>query len=78
MGLNYQQAIGKLICAYTLCQIEIAIAAIAFSQFLQHPVEIHYNDIKQVFVYLKATKAYALTYRQPEPKRDLPYKPGPC
>ena len=77
MGFNYRQAIGELIYAYTICQIDIAIPVITLSQFSQHPAEAHYLAVKDVFAYLYATKEYGLTYWQPTPREDLPLKPNP-
>ena len=77
MGFNYRQAIGELIYAYTTCRIDIAIPVITLSQFSQHPAEIHYQAVKDVFAYLYATKEYGLTYWRPTPREDLPLKPNP-
>ena len=77
MGFNYRQAIGELIYAYTICFIDIAISVITQSQFSHQPAEIHYKAVKQVFVYLNATKDYGLTYWQPKPLDHLPYKDPP-
>ena len=46
MGFNYQQAIGELIYAYTICHIDIAIAVITLSQFSHQPAAIHYDAVK--------------------------------
>ena len=51
-----QQAIGELIYAYTICQIDIAIPVITLSQFSQHPAKVHYYVVREVFAYLYATK----------------------
>ena len=79
MGFNYRQAIGELIYAYTICRIDIAIAVavITLSQFSHHPAKVHYEAIKQVFVYMKSTKDYVLTYWRPTPRDDLPEKSEP-
>ena len=77
MGFNYRQAIGELIYAYTICRIDIAIAVITLSQFSHHPAKIHYEAVKQVFVYLNATKDFGLTYWRPTPRDDLPEKQAP-
>ena len=61
MGFNYCQAIDELVYVYTICQIDIAIPVITLSQFSQHPVEIHYNAVCEVFAYLYTTKEYILT-----------------
>ena len=78
MGFNYQQTIGELIYAYTICRIIIAIAVITLSQFSQQPAKIYYEAFKQVFVHSNATKDYGLTYWRPKLcNDDLRYKPAP-
>ena len=77
IGFNYQQAIGELIYAYTICCFDIEITIIILSQFSHQPVEIHYKAVKQVFVYLNATKDYGLTYWRPKPLDHLLYKDPP-
>jgi len=46
------QCIAELIYALTVCRIDISIAVITFSQHSNHPAEIHYEAIKQVFAYI--------------------------
>ena len=41
MGYSYQQCIGKLIYALTICRIDISIAIITLSQHSLNPAEIH-------------------------------------
>ena len=72
MGFNYRQCIGELIYALTVCRIDISIAVITLSQHSNHPTEIHYKAIKQVFAYLNSTKREGLTYWRREPRMDLP------
>ena len=44
-GFNYRQAIGELIYAHTICRIDISIAIITLSQFVQQPAAIHYDAV---------------------------------
>ena len=67
MGFNYRQAIGKLIYALTVCRIDVSIAVITLSQFSSNPAQVHYNAIKEVFLYLYATQYEGLTYWRPTP-----------
>ena len=77
MGFNYRQAIGELIFAMTICRIDISIAVIILSQYSHNPAKIHYQALKAVFVYLKATKHDGIYYWRPEPRDDLPDEPLP-
>lgn len=56
MKLNYRQGIGELIFALTICRIDISPALISLSQHSHLPDEIHYEALKHLFLYLKATK----------------------
>jgi hypothetical protein len=77
MGLNYRQCIGELIYALTICRIDISTAIITLSQHSHQPAEIHYRAVKQLFIYLYATKKEGLTYWRSKPRMDLPDKPLP-
>ena len=75
MGFNYRQAIGGLIYALTICQVNISPALNTLSQHSEAPATIHYDAVKQVFLYLYlyATKHHGLTYWRSKPTEDLPY-----
>ena len=45
MGFSYQQCIGELIYAFTICRIDISIAIITLSQDSLGPAEIHYDAV---------------------------------
>jgi hypothetical protein len=49
MGFSYQQTIGELIYALTVCRVDISIAVITLSQHSHHPAQIHYEAVKQVW-----------------------------
>lgn len=76
-GFNYRQAIGELIYAHTICRIDVSIAIITLSQFVQQPAAIHYNAMRHLFGYLNATKHYGLIYWREKPRMDLPNIPDP-
>ena len=77
MGFNYRQAIGELIYALTICRVDISPALTTLSQHSAAPAKIHYDAVKQVFLYLHATKHQGLTYWRTKPREDLPYIPHP-
>ena len=62
MGFNYQQCIGELVYTLTICCVDISIAVTTLSQHAINPAKIHYEAVKQVFLYLNATKKVGLTY----------------
>ena len=74
---NYRQAIGELIYGHTICRINISIAIITHSQFVQQPAEIHYDAVKHLFSYPNSTKHYGLIYWREEPRMNLPLHPDP-
>ena len=77
MGFNYRQAIGELIYALTICQIDISTAIILLSQHNLHPAEIHYKAVKDLFLYLYATRKHGITYWRQTPSSILPEKSPP-
>ena len=72
MGFNYQQPIGKLIYAFTVCRLDIASSIILLSQHSHAPHQIHYEAAKHVLCYLFATKHHGITYWRSKPKMCLP------
>ena len=73
IGFSYRQCIWELIYVLTIYWINIAIAIITLSQYSINPVKIHYEEVNYMFVYLKVTKNYGLTYWRTEYQTDLPY-----
>ena len=72
MGFSYRQAIGELIYAMTTNRIDISAATIKLSQYSNQPAKCHYQAVKQIFVYLYATKEYGIYYWRPQPNNSLP------
>ena len=72
MGFSYRQAIGELIYAMTTNRIDISAATIKLSQYSNNPAKCHYQAVKQVFIYLYATKEYGIYYWRPRPYDTLP------
>ena len=77
MGFNYCQAIGKLIYALTIYQVDISPALITLSHQSAAPSKIHYDAVKKIILYLHATKHHGLTYWWSNPREDLPCIPHP-
>jgi hypothetical protein len=72
MGFSYCQAIGELIFAMTICQLDISPAVIKLSQYSQAPGKYHYQAVKAIFVYLCATANDGIYYWRPAPREELP------
>ena len=77
MEFSYQQCIGELIYALTICQIDILIVIITLSQHSLNPAKIDYKAVKHLFVYLNSTKHDRHTYWRTELQLDLPYAADP-
>ena len=77
MGFSYQQCIGELIYALTICRVDISIAVITLSQHSINPAQIHYETVKHMFLDLNATQTIGLTYWRTQQQMDLPYAPDP-
>ena len=77
MKFSYRQAIGELIYAMSTCRVDIAAAVIQLSQYSAAPAEVHYKAVKQIFLYLYATKDHGLYYWRSAPRTELPAKPHP-
>ena len=58
----YQQAIGSLMYAAVATRPDIAFAVSILSRFLNNPGDAHWEAVKRVFLYLKSTKDFTLTY----------------
>ena len=55
MNFNYQQLLGELIYAYTICRLDIAPSLILLSQHGKAPAKTYYKALKYVLLYLYAT-----------------------
>ena len=62
MGFNYRQTIGELLYAMITCRPDIAVAVTKLSQYSNHPAEIHYKAVKNVFRFLRSTKSEGLYF----------------
>ena len=77
MGFNYRQAIGELIFLMITCRPDISYPLIKLSQYSNNPAEEHYNAVKQIFKYLKATRTEGIYFWRKDPRDDLPDLPLP-
>ena len=72
MNFNYQQLLGELIYTYTICRLDIAPSLILLSQYGKALAKIHYEALKQILLYLYATKRHGTTYWRSKPRNELP------
>ena len=77
MGLNYRQAVGELIFIMITCRPDISFPLIKLSQYSANPACEHYEAIKQIFRYIKATKIDGIYFWQQHKRDNLPDMPSP-
>jgi hypothetical protein len=77
MGFSCRQAIGELIFTMTVGRINISYPIIKLSQCSAQPSKAQYQAVKQIFVYLNATRDYGLTYWQPSLNTNHPHVDPP-
>ena len=77
MGFGYRQAIGELIYALVTCRPDISYPVIKLSQYSTRPTRAHFEAVKDVYRYLKATENDGIHFWRKEPRHDLPYHPPP-
>jgi len=77
LGFSYRQAIGELIYALVTCRPDISFAAIKLGQYSASPALCHFDALKGIFRFLKATKDNGIYYWCRQPCLDLPKKELP-
>ena len=77
LGFTYRQAIGEIIYALVTCRPDISFAAIKLSQYSASPAQKHYDAVKDIYRYLKATINEGIYYWRSQPRLDLPIGPPP-
>jgi Reverse transcriptase (RNA-dependent DNA polymerase) len=71
-GFSYRAAIGELIYALITARPDISYCTTKLAQYSANPQPCHYNAVKQVFAYLKATQHHGIIYWRKTPRKDLP------
>ena len=72
LGFSYRQVIGELIYALVTCCPDISFLTIKLSQYSAAPAKIHYNAVKDIYRYIRATKTDGIYYWYKEPQMNLP------
>jgi dUTPase len=69
---GYRNAVGEIIYAMITCRVDIAFAIIKLSQYSTKPAIVHFEAIRHLYRYLKATKTEGIYYWRKSPRTDLP------
>lgn len=77
MGFNYRRAIGELIYMMVTCRPDISFPLIKLSQYSINPAKEHYDAVKHLFKYVKATIDDGLYYWRSQSRTELPSHPLP-
>lgn len=71
-GFKYRQGIGEIIYAMVTCRPDISFAVIKLSQYSTKPARLHFEAVKHLYRYLKATKTEGIYYWRKKLRHDLP------
>ena len=74
-GFSYRTLLGELLYAYVTCRPDIGYSTITLSKFSTCPHSTHFNLLKKVAKYLRATKDWGIIYRKPHRDPSLPSSP---
>jgi hypothetical protein len=77
MGFSFRKLLGELLYAYVTCRFDIGYATCMLARFSTAPDEVHYKCLKDIVMYLKASKTWGIHYWYRNPRTDLPYHPAP-
>ena len=70
-GFKYRQLLGELIYAYTSCRADIGYAISHLARSATCPTPAHYDCLKKVAIYLRATKSHGIHYWHQSPLDDF-------
>ena len=74
-GFAYRNLLGELMYAYVICRLDIGFAVCLLARFSSAPHAIHFQALKRVCKYLRATASWGIMYWRPSPMMDLPEVP---
>jgi len=66
MKFGFRQALGEVLYALVTCRPDFSMAVTKLSQYASDPSEIHDNDLKNIFRYLRVTKEDGLYFWRKE------------
>ena len=71
-GFKYRQGIGEILYAMVTCRPDISFPVVKLSQYSVGPSRIHFEAVKKLYLYLKATKSEGIHYWRTKLRPDLP------
>jgi len=69
-GFSYRTLLGEMMYAYVTCRPDIGYAITLLSKFGSSPSAYHYNCLKNVARYLRATKDWGIHFSRPSVNHD--------
>ena len=76
-GYSYRQAIGELLYLMITCRPDISFPLIKLSQYNTHPAKIHFEAVRNIYRYVKATANDGIYYWRSSTRKDRPTGPLP-
>ena len=78
-GFKYRKALGELLFCMVTCRPDISFAVIKTAKYANKPASIHYQAVKNIFRYLRATQDHGIYYwrKRSMLKELLPKIPPP-
>jgi hypothetical protein len=77
MRFSYRQVLGELMYAYVVGRLDIGYCVTSLARYSDAPTKKHYDALRQVCRYLRATKDWGIIYWRSVPRHDLPSVPFP-
>ncbi len=71
-GCTYRQLLGEILYAYVVARPDVGYAIVFLSRFATAPHEEHYQALKRVSKYLRATMDWGIIYWRKNKRDDLP------
>ena len=75
---SYRTLLGEMMFAYVSCRPDIGYAITLLSKYGSNPTAFHYNCLKSIAKYLRATKDWGIIYHRKGELNDLPDEPIPA
>ena len=76
-GFKYRQGVGEILYAMVTCRPDVSFSVVKLSQYSVTPARIHFEAIKQIYIYLKHTINDGIYYWRNQPQNNLPEGSAP-
>jgi hypothetical protein len=70
-GFKYRQGIGEILYVMVTCRPDVSFPVVKLSQYATAPAPIHFEAVKQLYLYLKQTQNEGIYYWRRKPRMDL-------